>query len=222
MRKHLKIAIPIAGSLIGAWLLGSIGMVAIIFQNFWSVAGFLLAVGAVTGGFVWWWRAQLQDEADERNRRVAIANRPPAYVLPEDVEAVLDQHMQAVNAMLQAAQVSMDADRRLRARMQEMATYLGLVEQENEKLRAEAEKVQEIKQVAARTPRVAQPVRVNPDDYGIKKPKDELPAFLHRDVGAEIMTALQEDLTPRPTVTSTRTTPSADWGTDWPAAPALS
>jgi hypothetical protein len=211
---NMKLMIPIAGSMVAAWLLGTMGTLALMIGSFSSLASFFLTVLIVAVAFGWWWYTDLRDQKAEIDRRHDQGRALPAYVLPEDVEALLDQHLQSVNAILDAAAMTMDVEGRLRARMREMAGYVTSIEDELEGLRVEADKVQEIKAVAARTPRLVSPQKTGPDDYGVRKQATDepLPAFLKRDTGS-IMPELESVLR-----SNGQTGPSE---ANWPAAAPL-
>ncbi len=191
---RLKDIIPIAGSMVAALLIGFTGALALVVNTGGTFWLFFLAVLVVAGGFAWWWRRM--DIESARPRSIVRPEFPPlpAYVLPADIDALLDQHLQCVNAFIDTARTSLDIDGRLRARMGAMAAYVTSIEDELEQLRIEADKVQEIQQVATRTPRLTS------DAYGVRAKKaDEVPAFLlNRDLptGKEIVVDWPQPLAP--------------------------
>jgi hypothetical protein len=168
--KHL---VPIAGSMAGAWLVGTTGAVALVRDTGGTFLVFLLAVVVVTAGFARWWHLMVRQQAPRQELRIEV----PPYVLPQDIDALLDQQLQCVNAFLDTARTIMDVDGRLRGRMRGLSGYITSIEDELEQLRVEANKVEEIKQVAARTPRL---MGGKPDDYGLRRKaaSDDVPEFL--------------------------------------------
>jgi hypothetical protein len=185
---NLKTIVPIVGSILGAFALGASGMLAFVAQSStWPIIYFAATVGVIAVGCACWWyyiqkseHAQVDVRWDEPQE--------PRYVMPADIQKTLDEGGRYVAAMADAASKCLDNEMRLREQMRGLAEYITRIEDENEMLRVEAEKVREIQAVAARVPRMIAP-KPNPDDYGVRRSRapdvpEQSPeplAFLRRD-----------------------------------------